>query len=132
MNASDVISGCEALIPVEKRDSFPRVVAGRAALQIPFLRPGAQCKNVDNPLFVAVCTTDTVAPPGPTRAYAKQAPRGVVKDYKVRKGARCWLMRGLPTFSGAQCGHFDIYLGELFEEASKDYVAFLQKHLPVN
>ncbi|KAM0790855.1 hypothetical protein ACM66B_004697 [Microbotryomycetes sp. NB124-2] len=112
MNAPDVISGINKIIPPEVQDNYVKVVAARVALQIPFLYPGAQAKHVDCPIYVAVCSRDTVAPPDPTRAYANQAPRGVVKDY--------------------DCGHFDIYVGELFEQASKDYVEFLKRNLPVS
>ncbi|KAK4050853.1 hypothetical protein OIV83_003275 [Microbotryomycetes sp. JL201] len=111
MNAPDVVSGIMKLVPAEKQDSYPRVVAARIALEIPRLYPGAQAKNVDCPIYFAVCSKDTVAPPGPTRSYAKQARKGTIKDY--------------------DCGHFDIYVGQLFEEASKDYVAFLRKHVPI-
>ncbi|KAK4050719.1 hypothetical protein OIO90_004941 [Microbotryomycetes sp. JL221] len=112
MNAPDVMPSLKKLVPDDMWDSYPRVVAARVALQIPFLFPGAQAKNVSCPIYFAVCSRDSVAPPGPTRSYAKQAPKGVVKDY--------------------DCGHFDIYVGSLFEQASKDYVEFLHKNLPVS
>lgn len=84
MNASDVMDGYTRLVPtdmpieeVRKRET----VAARASLQIPFLRPGSHLPNVDCPIFLAVCGKDSVAPPGPTIAWGKRAPKGVVKLY---------------------------------------------------
>ena len=34
------------------------------------------------PIYFAICGKDTVAPPGPSIGYAKQAPHGTVKVYK--------------------------------------------------
>lgn len=85
MNAPDVESGYKRLIPpsLEAR-GLPITVAARAALQIPFLRPGSYAPQVECPIFFAICKGDTVAPAGPTRGWAKMAPRGVVKEYEVR------------------------------------------------
>lgn len=109
MNAPDAVSGYTALIP-DGVDVAPDVAA-RVALQIPLLRPGAQARHVRCPILFCVCDADTVAPAGPTLRYASQAPRGEIIRYPF--------------------GHFDIYLGEPFERAVADQLAFLQRHVPV-
>lgn len=86
-------------------------VSARTALWILTYYPGRFAKDVKAPLFFAICDRDSVAPAGPTTGYAKQAPQGTIKHY--------------------DCGHFDIYLGEWFERAMKDYLAFLDKNVPV-
>lgn len=109
MNAPDAVAGYAALMP--KDLEVPDEVAARVALQIPLMRPGAKAKDVRCPILFCVCDKDSVAPVGPTLKYAAQAPRGEIVRYPV--------------------GHFDIYLGEPFERAVADQVAFLQHHLPV-
>lgn len=109
MNAPDALPGYAALRPDDL--DVPGEVAARVALQIPLMRPGAKAKDVRCPILFCVCDKDTVAPVGPTLKYAAQAPRGEVIRYPV--------------------GHFDIYLGEPFERAVADQVAFLQRHVPV-
>ena len=43
---------------------------------------GRSAKHVQCPIYFAICGKDTVAPPGPSIGYAKQAPHGTVKVYK--------------------------------------------------
>lgn len=64
------------------------------------------------PIFFAICGKDSVTPAEPTLAYAKTAPKGVIKWYE-------------------EMGHFDIYYGQGFEQAMRDYQQFLQEVLPV-
>ncbi|MFA9272474.1 MAG: alpha/beta hydrolase [Baekduiaceae bacterium] len=109
MNAPDALAGYTALMPDDREVAGE--VAARVALQIPLMRPGAKAKDVRCPILFCVCDKDTVAPVGSTLKYAAQAPRGEVVRYPV--------------------GHFDIYLGEPFERAVADQVAFLQRHVPV-
>jgi pimeloyl-ACP methyl ester carboxylesterase len=110
MNTADSKSGCEALIPAGY--VHPNAIPARFILQIVFLRPGAYAKSVKAPIFFAICGKDSVAPPKPTLAYAKQAPKSTIKWYD-------------------EMGHFDIYLGRAFDKAASDYVEFLQENLPV-
>ncbi|CAD6933867.1 unnamed protein product [Tilletia laevis] len=87
-------------------------VAARIALWLPLYFPGWAARKARIPAFVAICGKDSVAPPGPTLRYAKKIPKGEWKVYD-------------------DLGHFTIYNGEPFERVTKDYVAFLQKHVPV-
>lgn len=62
------------------------------------------------PLFAAVCTHDTVAPSRTSLRYLRRAPRAEVKEYDH--------------------GHFEIYLGDAFEEVVADELDFLGRHVP--
>lgn len=109
MNAPDALSGYKALLPSGVNHSLE--VPARSALTIPFTFPGWKTSQIKTPILFAICKTDSVAPAGPTEGYARKAPKGVVKIYDV--------------------GHFDIYNGEPFEVATKDYIAFLTDNLPI-
>lgn len=107
MTAHDVVDGYRALIPDDMTED--NRVAGRIALDILFERPGRRMKDLKCPTLVCACEKDTVAPYGPTAKYAEAAPNVELKSYPV--------------------GHFDIYKGEPFEQASADQVEFLKRVL---
>ncbi|SIR92639.1 alpha/beta hydrolase [Williamsia sterculiae] len=109
MTAPDVVSGLKAIIPTGS--TAPKDVAARIALHITWHRPGRYAKDVRCPIFFGICEKDTVAPPGPTRKYAAQAPHSEVKLYDA--------------------GHFDIYVGEDFERNVTDQLDFLNRHVPM-
>lgn len=109
MNAPDVVDGYLGLVPTGQ--TITNGVAARVGLRIPLSRPGRQAKNVAAPILFCVCDADTVAPPGPTRKYAAQAPNSTVVRYPF--------------------GHFDIYVGDAFEKAIADQIAFLHREVPV-
>lgn len=108
LNAADSYPGAKALGAKDEDN----IAAARLVPHLAFNEPGRSAKHVQAPIFFAVCEKDTCAPAKTTLHYAKQAPNPTIKEY-------------------ADLGHFDIYVGEAFEEASKDYVGFLLKHLPV-
>jgi hypothetical protein len=58
-----------------------------------------------------LCETDTVAPAEASAKHARRSPLAEVTRYPY--------------------GHFDVYLGDAFEVVVADYVAFLQRHVPV-
>lgn len=109
MNAPDAMEGYKALVP--KGHQAELNVPARAALSIPFQFPGSKASQVKSPILFAICKNDSVAPAGATESYAKTAPQATIKYY--------------------DCGHFDIYNGKWFEMATKDYVSFLQKNMPI-
>lgn len=86
MNAPDVMPAFDRFISKELLEAHPEraYVAARIALQMPFLAPGRDARNVQCPIYFAICRKDTVAPPGPTLGYAKTAPKGEYKMYEVR------------------------------------------------
>jgi len=109
MTAPDVEPGYLTLVP----DGAPFVneIAGRLVFHIMQERPGRKAKKIVSPILFCICDPDSVAPAGPTRKYAAQAPKGEVKIY--------------------QDGHFGIYVGEAFERVVKDQLDFLSRHVPV-
>jgi fermentation-respiration switch protein FrsA (DUF1100 family) len=84
-------------------------VAGRFALRIGLDNPGAAMKDLACPTLVCVCAKDSVAPPDPTLKFAKGLNQVETIVYEA--------------------GHFDIYVGEMFEKLVADEIAFLKKHL---
>lgn len=85
-------------------------VAARLGLAITRHRPGRQAAEVRCPILFCVCEHDSVAPAPRTLQHAQRAPRGETITYPI--------------------GHFDIYVGEPFERAIADQLAFLRRHVP--
>lgn len=86
MNSPDAEDGYLNLVPEQDKDRlFYNKVAARFGIKILFQYPGAKAKDVKTPILFAVCGKDSVAPPGPTLKYAKQAKKGVVKHFEVSK-----------------------------------------------
>lgn len=110
MTAWDCESGYLALTPGAR--TFQNRVAARFALQIGRYFPGRRAKDIQTPIYFALCRKDTVAPAKASERHAEKAPRGEIKVYPF--------------------GHFDIYLGEPFDQAVADYLDFLQRHVPVD
>ncbi|PWY97673.1 alpha/beta-hydrolase [Testicularia cyperi] len=96
MNAPDVHL-YKQLVP--EGHEIKDYVAARIGLHIGMYNPEWQAKDVDVPIFFAICGKDSVAPPGPTLRFAKQAPKATVRHYP-------------------DMGHFDIYLGENFDKVT--------------
>lgn len=107
MAAPDALPGYLALVPED--GDFVNEVAARVVPTITAYRPGRLARKVAMPILFCVCDHDSVTPPQETLAYARTAPRGEVKTYSA--------------------GHFDIYLGELFEAVVSDQIEFLSRHL---
>ncbi len=107
MNAPDVFDGYLGI--VGDGMDFSNAVTASFGLSLPFERPGRYVRDITAPVLFGVCDNDTVAPSSTTLKYAAQARRGTVKRYPI--------------------GHFDIYVGEPFEQAIADYVDFLDEHL---
>jgi dienelactone hydrolase len=110
MNAWDCEDGYLALTPGAR--TFQNRVAARFGLQIARYFPGRRAKDVQAPIYFAICRKDTVAPANVSQRHAEKAPHGEIKIYPV--------------------GHFDIYLGEPFNQAVADYLDFLGRHVPVD
>lgn len=107
MNAHDALPGYLALMPKDMH--FVNHVAARVIPEIGTYRPGRSAVNVKCPILFCVSNTDTVTPPAQTLAYARRAPRGEIKRYDA--------------------GHFDFYMGEVFEQLASDQTRFLTQHL---
>jgi uncharacterized protein len=107
MTSPDAVSGVRAMTPVEARQQDN--VTARALLRIGFYRPIKHVQLVQCPLLICACDRDVVALPEPAIKAARIAPRGELRYY-----------RG---------SHFDIFVGELFEQAVTDQSNFLTRYL---
>lgn len=96
---------------IEEAD-YPNDVPARVALTIPAARPGKDARDVACPILFCVADRDNLAPADATVRLAARAPRGDIRHYDT--------------------GHFDIYLGDDFEAAVTDQLAFLARHVPVS
>jgi alpha-beta hydrolase superfamily lysophospholipase len=107
MSSHDAEPGYRSLFP----DGYPlrNEVTARTLLQVGRYRPGRAASQITCPLLVCVVEHDAVTPAGPALRAASRAPRGEVRRYDA--------------------GHFDIYVGELFERAVADHVDFLRRHV---
>ncbi|MGV9712650.1 alpha/beta hydrolase [Gordonia sp. NPDC003424] len=109
MTAPDAVSGYLPLVP--DGYEFTNAVAARAGLGIPLYRPGRALARITCPVLVCVCDKDSVAPPRPTVRYAHDGPTTQLIRYPE--------------------GHFDIYVGDAFEEVVADQVDFLDRTVPL-
>ena len=83
-------------------------MCARLAFTIGLYRPGLKAGRLPCPILIAIGDHDVVVVNSTTEAAAHLAgERATVKHYPV--------------------GHFEIYLGECFERAVSDQVAFLQE-----
>ncbi|MGW0453768.1 MULTISPECIES: alpha/beta hydrolase [Gordonia] len=110
MTAPDAEPGYLSLVP--DGASFTNSVTARAGLAIPFYSPARHMRRIGVPTFVAICETDSVAPPGPTIRAAQGNPHITAKVYPY--------------------GHFDIYVGDAFDDVVADEIEFLRDVVPVS
>ena len=107
MASPDSNSGMAALTP--EGSSWENRVAARIALRINLYRPGPAAARVRCPLLLCACDADTVASAPVARRHISKAPLAEIKNYPF--------------------GHFDIYVGEPFEQAVSDQTEFLTRTL---
>jgi dienelactone hydrolase len=105
MTAPDAEPGIRAIAP----SKYVNAVAARVGLQIPLYRPGRAASRVNAPHLYCICDHDSVAPAKSAHSAASNAPRAEVRTYPI--------------------GHFDIYVGEPFEQAVADQTDFLVRHV---
>lgn len=106
MTSPDAEPGYRAVAPPD----FDNRVCARVGLQVGLYRPGLRADELTCPILIQICEKDSVAPVSAAEDAARRAGgQAEVKRYPV--------------------GHFDIYLGEPFEQAVSDQVAFLLRHL---
>ncbi len=110
MNAPDVWDGYRRLHPHDQ----PGIdfVAARIGLTIGTYRPGTQAHRITCPILFCICSADSVAPAKAALRFARRVRRSEVRTYDA--------------------GHFDIYVGAMFERAVADQIAFLKAHAPVS
>jgi uncharacterized protein len=81
-------------------------------LRLATYRPGRAAARLARPVLFCICDQDAITPARQTLNYAAAVPRGEVKRYPV--------------------GHFEIYVGEPFEQAVADQTEFLTRTLHVS
>jgi dienelactone hydrolase len=107
MNSPDAEPGFLALNPPGLQ--WPNEAAARVALRVGTYRPIRRAARVSCPILFAIAQEDAVTPPDLADQAAALAPRSEVRHYPG--------------------GHFDPYVGELFERVVGDQVEFLQREL---
>jgi pimeloyl-ACP methyl ester carboxylesterase len=107
MTKPDAEPGMRALVPPDS--VWENRVAARIALRVALYRPGLAAARIAAPVLGCVCDRDSLAPAERTVALISRAPQAQIERYPI--------------------GHFDIYVGEDFERAVTDMVAFLTRHL---
>ncbi|MDF1763441.1 MAG: alpha/beta hydrolase [Oleibacter sp.] len=110
MSAHDAKTGYGNLQP--DNGQLPYYVAARFGLSIMGYFPGRFASKVSCPALVIACLKDTVAPVKPTLKYAAQLPAGEVVQL--------------------DCGHFDIYIGDWFEQTVAVQLTWLTKYFPLS
>jgi hypothetical protein len=90
--------------------TFRNELCARGILRIALNRPVLAASEIDCPALFIVAEQDNVAPPSAVHEAARRAgARAEVESY--------------------DCGHFEIYVGEVFEKSSARQVEFLRRHL---
>jgi fermentation-respiration switch protein FrsA (DUF1100 family) len=107
MTSPDAEPGYSAMYPedFEWDNSTP----ARIGLSYGMYSPGRDAGRIHCPALVLVAEHDAVTPPESAKAAAHKAPMGELVSY--------------------ECGHFDLYVGEWFELAVAEEVAFLKRTL---
>ena len=92
---------------IPENSNFINKTPARTLIEFIKYSPGRYTKNIETPIYYAVCKKDTLAPAKATLKCAKLSPNAVIKEY--------------------DCGHFDIYLDNYFETAIKEYIRFFNQ-----
>lgn len=111
MTAPDVEPGYMRLVDPDDDGGFENRVAARFALDLLRYRPGANAASITCPVLFGLCERDSVAPVAAAQRVVARVAHAEARLYP--------------------CGHFDVYVGEDFEVAVADQLAFLAAHVPV-
>ncbi len=107
MNTPDAEPGFRGIDP--PGSTWHNQAAARIVLRVSAYRPGLHAGRIVSPILFALAEDDAITPVAFARAAAERAPNSEVRTYPG--------------------GHFDIYVGEVFERAVADQVEFLSRHL---
>jgi hypothetical protein len=108
LSSEDAESGYRALVP--EHSTWRNEVCARIMLSLGMYRPGRKTNHLPCPILIQICEKDTLVSTKAAHAAAHRAgSKATVCSYPI--------------------GHFDIYLGEAFERAIEDQLAFLGKTL---
>ena len=92
---------------VPKNINFVNKVPTRTILEFLKYCPSKYMNKINNPILIGTCLKDSLAPAKATIHCAKDIKNITLKEYN--------------------CGHFDIYFDDFYEEAIKDYIEFYDK-----
>jgi pimeloyl-ACP methyl ester carboxylesterase len=106
LNSPDAYDGYMLLVP--EGSAWENKIPARLALTAPY-RPITSAAKVTCPALVVIAEKDSITPASLQEKMADRMPKAEVVKYPI--------------------GHFDIYLGNEFEEAVATQAAFLKKHL---
>lgn len=101
--------GAEVGYRVIMGPTFRNEMCARGILSNALNRPVTYARRVRCPVMVVIAGRDNIAPPSGVRAVAHKAPRAESVTF--------------------DCGHFDIYTGEIFEKSVSAQVDFLHRTL---
>ncbi|MEO9140135.1 MAG: alpha/beta fold hydrolase [Jatrophihabitans sp.] len=106
-SSNAVISAPGALVGYQHimGPTFVNEMCARGILRIAQNRPVRSAAKVSCPMFVVIAEADNIAPVKSVREVARRAPKAEVLSFP--------------------CGHFDIYVGEIFEKSCTEQVEFL-------
>jgi pimeloyl-ACP methyl ester carboxylesterase len=107
MNKPDSKQGYLAIVP--EGSAWKNECPARIMLAFPLYRPISFASRVKCPAFVLLAETDSLIPAEAVEKLAARLP--------------------LAEVARVPLGHFDVYVGEAFEETSKLEADFLEKHL---
>ena len=107
MNTPDAFDGAMALVP--EGMTWKNFAPARISLALPLYRPTMYAARVDCPVLVIGADKDTLVPQSSVR-------RAVAKMKDAEMVSR-------------QVGHFDVYVGEEFEQVVELQAEFLARHL---
>jgi pimeloyl-ACP methyl ester carboxylesterase len=107
MTTPDSLPGMRALIPEET--TWENRVAARIALLVGLYRPGLKASKLPCPALFCITDKDSLAPAERSAKLAARGPRNEIKRYPV--------------------GHFEIYIGDTWEQAVSDQTDFLVRQL---
>ncbi|MEJ7633279.1 alpha/beta hydrolase [Aeromicrobium sp.] len=112
MTTPDALPGMHRLLDESalQEGDYPKTVAARIVLKIGLYSPGRRAAAVACPALIQIATDDAITPRLVAEAAATKMPLSTVR-----------------TYAG---GHFDPYVGELFEIVVADQIEFLNQHTP--
>lgn len=93
------------LAMIDGPSPWKNLVAARVTLWLPLYRPIRYASRISSPLLMVVCDNDEICPATLAAKAARLAPRGQAVHFKS--------------------SHFEIYFGELFEQATSSMLAFM-------
>ena len=92
---------------IPKNTNFVNKAPARTILEFLKYCPSKYMNKFNNPILIGTCLKDSLVPAKATIHCAKDIKNITLKEYN--------------------CGHFDIYFDDFYEEAIKDYIEFYDK-----